>query len=361
MSWVRMRRRSPRDVGEHESVHVDEIVFGVGDLVSRIDGIDGALRHACVARCALVGVDIEHRVAVHESQLVVRRMRVGDLAVLRLSAHQRAVVELVDALDRTYVDARLVFGVDACTGDHIGICHRTLLRDSEPPATRQGAKGSAAHTRAGITANLSAPEDLDRSRPGPSVRCAPEHTWITPIADERVIDLHSDPAVVVTARETIRLAFVSALPRLPARQRAALVLCDVLRWPAIEVAELLDTSTPSINSALQRARAAMTESAPTPMPVEALTDDQQRLLSRYLDAFERYDMDALSRLLHDDVIQSIPPYAMWLQGCDDVLAWWAGPGAGCEGSKLIAGWANGCRARSGRRRRVRSACVAGSA
>ena len=170
----------------------------------------------------------------------------------------------------------------------------------------------------------------------------PEHTWITPIADEHVIDLHGDPAEVVAARDTIRLAFVSTLQRLPARQRAALVLCDVLRWPATEVAELLDTSTPSINSALQRARATMAESARTPVPAEALTGDQQRLLTQYVDAFERYDMDALSRLLHDDVIQSMPPYAMWLQGRDDVLAWWAGPGAGCEGSKLLAGWANGC-------------------
>ena len=77
-------------------------------------------------------------------------------------------------------------------------------------------------------------------------------------------------------------------------------------------------------------------------PAETLTDAQQRLLERYVDAFERYDMAALSRLLHDDVIQSMPPYAMWLQGRDDVLAWWAGPGAACEGSKLLAGWANGC-------------------
>jgi RNA polymerase sigma-70 factor (ECF subfamily) len=170
----------------------------------------------------------------------------------------------------------------------------------------------------------------------------PEHTWITPIADEHVIDLHGDPAEVVAARDTIRLAFVSTLQRLPARQRAALVLCDVLRWPATEVAELLDTSTPSVNSALQRARATLAESTPTAVPVEALTDDQQRLLARYVDAFERYDMDALSRLLHDDVVQTMPPYAMWLQGRDDVLAWWAGPGAACEGSKLLAGWANGC-------------------
>ena len=170
----------------------------------------------------------------------------------------------------------------------------------------------------------------------------PEHTWITPIADEHVIDLSGDPAQVVTGRDSIRLAFISTLQRLPARQRAALVLCDVLRWPAAEVAELLETSTSSINSALQRARATMADFATAPAPAEALTDDQQRLLSRYVDAFERYDMNALSRLLHDDVIQTMPPYAMWLQGRDDVLAWWAGPGAACEGSKLLTGRANGC-------------------
>lgn len=169
----------------------------------------------------------------------------------------------------------------------------------------------------------------------------PEHAWITPIADEHVIDLHGDPGDVAAARDTIRLAFVSALQRLPARQRAALVLCDVLSWPAAEVAELLDTSTASVNSALQRARATMADSTSSPVSAEALTADQQRLLERYVDAFERYDLDALSRLLHDDVIQTMPPYAMWLQGTDDVLAWWAGPGAACEGSRLLAGRANG--------------------
>ena len=170
----------------------------------------------------------------------------------------------------------------------------------------------------------------------------PEHAWITPVSDDRVIDLHGDPARVAAERDTIRLAFVSTLQRLPARQRAALILCDVLRWPAAEVAELLDTSTPSINSALQRARATMADTSTAPALGVALTDGQRRLLARYVDAFERYDMDALAGLMHDDVIQSMPPYAMWLQGRDDVLEWWVGPGAACEGSKLLAGWANGC-------------------
>ncbi len=167
----------------------------------------------------------------------------------------------------------------------------------------------------------------------------PDGRWVTPIADAAVIDLDGDPAEVAAARDTVRLAFVSALQQLPAKQRAALVLCDVLRWPASEVAELLDTSTVSVNSSLQRARATLADS---PRHSTPLTDDQVSLLARYVDAFERYDMDALAALLHNDVIQTMPPYAMWLQGRDDVLHWYFGAGIGCRGSHLLAGEANGC-------------------
>jgi RNA polymerase sigma-70 factor, ECF subfamily len=169
----------------------------------------------------------------------------------------------------------------------------------------------------------------------------PDGSWITP--DRRRVGPRSRrrPAEIAATRDTIRLAFVSALQHLPARQRAALVLCDVLRWPASEAAELLETSTASVNSALQRARATMAD-APT-APTAPLSDDEQRfLIERYIDAFERYDMDALAVLLHDDVTQNMPPYAMWLQGRDDVLAWYVGPGIECKGSRLLAGRANGC-------------------
>jgi RNA polymerase sigma-70 factor (ECF subfamily) len=165
--------------------------------------------------------------------------------------------------------------------------------------------------------------------------------WITPVADAAVLDLGADPAELTVQRDSIRLAFVSALQRLPARQRAALVLCDVLRWPAADVAELLDTSTASINSALQRARAVLAQ-VPASAPTEPPTDEQRRILDRYVDAFERYDMDALTALLHDDVIQTMPPYAMWLQGSDDLVAWYTGAGIGCAGSRLLRGEANGC-------------------
>jgi RNA polymerase sigma-70 factor (ECF subfamily) len=143
-----------------------------------------------------------------------------------------------------------------------------------------------------------------------------------------------DPADVTVERETVRLAFVAALQHLPPRQRAALILCEVLRWQAAEVAELLDTSVASVNSALQRARATLDERK---LSTEAHpTDDADpELLARYVDAFERYDMEALTSLIHEDATQSMPPYDMWLAGRDDIFAWWFGPGIGCRGSKVI--------------------------
>lgn len=187
------------------------------------------------------------------------------------------------------------------------------------------------------------PVDLGPSRsPDPEhlADVLPEDRWISPIPDDQVIDPHGDPAEIAAARETIRLAFVSALQRLPARQRAALILCEVLRWPSADVAELLETSVASVNSALQRARATLA-AAPTGETIR-LTGDEASLLNRYVDAFERYDMDALATLLHDDAVQTMPPYTMWLQGRDDLVAWYLGPGAGCEGSRLVEGRANGC-------------------
>lgn len=168
-----------------------------------------------------------------------------------------------------------------------------------------------------------------------------EGSWVTPVADSKVIDLGASPEQVAEGRETLRLAFIAALQALPARQRAALVLCEVLSWSAAEAAELLETSVASVNSSLQRARATMATSS-GPDAVEALTDAQSEAAERYLAAFEAYDMDRLAALMHEDVIQTMPPYAMWLQGRDDVLTWYAGPGAGCEGSRLLAGRANGC-------------------
>ena len=162
----------------------------------------------------------------------------------------------------------------------------------------------------------------------------PEVTWIEPIPDG-VLAPEGDPADVAVARETIRLAFIAALQHLPARQRAVLILCEVLRWQASEVAELLETSVASVNSALQRARATLEASDVALDAPTALDGADAELLERYVDAFERYDMEALTSLIHEDVIQSMPPFDLWLRGRDDIFTWWFGPGIGCSGSKVI--------------------------
>jgi len=164
----------------------------------------------------------------------------------------------------------------------------------------------------------------------------PEATWIQPVPDGLVVS-EGDPAAVAESRETIRLAFVAALQHLPPRQRAVLILCEVLRWKAAEVAELLDTSVPSVNSALQRARATLDETdvSTAGRPLQ-LDESNRKLLARYVEAFERYDMDALTSLIHEDATQSMPPYDLWLRGRDDILSWWVGPGGGCRGSRVIA-------------------------
>ena len=161
----------------------------------------------------------------------------------------------------------------------------------------------------------------------------PETTWIQPIPDGLLVP-EGDPAEVAVARETIRLAFVAALQHLPPRQRATLILCEVLHWKASEVAELLDTSVASVNSALQRARATLAASnaSATEAPLE---EADRELLARYVEAFERYDIEALVSLIQEDASQSMPPYDMWLHGRDDIIAWWFGPGIGCRGSRVI--------------------------
>jgi RNA polymerase sigma-70 factor (ECF subfamily) len=169
-----------------------------------------------------------------------------------------------------------------------------------------------------------------------------EVTWIEPVPDGRVVPVGGDPAEVAEQRESIRLAFVAAMQHLPPRQRAVLILREVLRWKASEVAELLDTSVASVNSALQRARAGLTGAdLASNDPSMSMDDDQRELLSRYVDAFERYDMDALTSLLREDATWSMPPYALWLRGHDDIRAWCLGPGIGCRDSILVPRHANG--------------------
>jgi RNA polymerase sigma-70 factor (ECF subfamily) len=184
-----------------------------------------------------------------------------------------------------------------------------------------------------------------RARPmdlGPSVEpieanlnVPTEVSWLEPIP-MHLISPDRDPADVAVANESIRLAFVAALQHLPARQRAVLILREVLDWQASEVAELLDTSVASVNSALQRARSTLAKSQDAaPGATQDLTDADRALLERYVAAFERYDLNALTALIKEDARQSMPPYDMWLLGRDDMMAWWFGPGIGCQGSRVI--------------------------
>jgi RNA polymerase sigma-70 factor (ECF subfamily) len=170
----------------------------------------------------------------------------------------------------------------------------------------------------------------------------PENIWIQPVPDSRVLPVGGDPAELTIQRETIKLAFVAALQHLPPRQRAVLILREVLQWQATEVAELLDTTVASVNSALQRARAtlATTQASADDGPT-AMTDEQRALVARYVDAFERYDMDSLTSLLQKDATWNMPPYELWLQTHRDIVSWCLGPGIGCRGSRLIPTMANG--------------------
>jgi RNA polymerase sigma-70 factor (ECF subfamily) len=170
---------------------------------------------------------------------------------------------------------------------------------------------------------------------------SPEVTWVEPMLDSHVLPTPADPADEAVARESVRLAFVAALQHLPPRQRAVLILRDVLRWKADEVAELLGASVASVNSALQRARATLAASDISAAPVDPMDAEAEALLARYVDAFERYDIKAFVSLLHEDATQNMPPYDMWLAGREHIGAWMLGPGIGCRGSRLLPITVNG--------------------
>jgi RNA polymerase sigma-70 factor (ECF subfamily) len=189
------------------------------------------------------------------------------------------------------------------------------------------------------------PMDLSSPLPATTPLAAPlpESVWIEPMPDGAVVPAAGDPAERAVLRDSIRLAFVSALQNLPPRQRAVLILREVLCWQASEVAELLDTTVASVNSALQRARGTLADSAPADAtPASKLDERERELLAKYVDAFERYDIDMLVTLLHDDAGFSMPPLALWLRGRDDIYGWYLGTGIGCKSSRLLPTNANGC-------------------
>ncbi|MEU1086966.1 sigma-70 family RNA polymerase sigma factor [Streptomyces sp. NPDC005892] len=197
-----------------------------------------------------------------------------------------------------------------------------------------------------LTAGNKRARPVDLSGPTPLAQAAlnplPENTWLEPMPDGRVLPSPADPAEAAVARESVRLAFVAALQHLPPKQRVVLILREVLAWKASEVAELLDTSVASVNSALQRARATLSEAGERgPDTADPLDEEQRRLLERYVAAFEGYDMKALTALLHEDAVMTMPPFDLWLQGHDDITGFMLSFGASCAGSRLVATAANG--------------------
>ncbi|MFH9851741.1 sigma-70 family RNA polymerase sigma factor [Streptomyces althioticus] len=190
------------------------------------------------------------------------------------------------------------------------------------------------------------PMDLTESTPLAQAALSPrpDHTWLEPMPDDRVLPTPADPAEAAVAKESVRLAFMAALQRLPAKQRAVLILREVLAWKASEVAELLDTSVASVNSALQRARATLAERREPGADAsvsDPLDEDQKKLLDRYVAAFEGYDMSALTALLHEDAIMTMPPFDLWLTGADDITGFITTLGAPCAGSRLVPVRVNG--------------------
>jgi RNA polymerase sigma-70 factor (ECF subfamily) len=186
--------------------------------------------------------------------------------------------------------------------------------------------------------------DLTESQAADSavLRERAEPTWLEPVPDGKVLPDSADPAETAVARESVRLAFVAALQHLPPRQRSVLILREVLAWRASEVAELLDTTVASVNSALQRARATLAAAkAKATETLKPMDEDQKKLLERYVRAFEGYDMAELTALLHEDAVLSMPPYDLWLQGPAEICAWMLGKGTNCRGSRLLPTAANG--------------------
>lgn len=199
-----------------------------------------------------------------------------------------------------------------------------------------------------LTAGNKRARPMDLTEATPLAQAAlsprPDHTWLEPMPDARVLPSVEDPAEAAVAKETVRLAFMAALQKLPAKQRAVLILREVLAWKASEVAELLDTSVASVNSALQRARATLAERQEPGADAavsDPLDEEQQKLLERYVAAFEGYDMTALTALLHEDAIMTMPPFDLWLSGPADITGFMTTLGASCAGSRLLPVQVNG--------------------
>lgn len=203
-------------------------------------------------------------------------------------------------------------------------------------ATRVCLDAIEARTRRALPWNLGPPNTIE----DPLV-ARPASEWLEPMPDALVVPADANPAERVVLRQSIRLAFLAALQHLPGRQRAALLLTEVLGWSVADVAECIESSVPAVNSALQRARATLAEKDLSAAHRPATSSDEEQLVARYVEAFERYDMEGLAALIRADATMQMPPFDLWLEGIADIQAWLTGRGNACRGSRLVQVEASG--------------------
>lgn len=186
--------------------------------------------------------------------------------------------------------------------------------------------------------DLNGPSTPDSQLPAPE----PDYVWVEPIPN--ALAYGADPADAASAKDTLRLAFVAAVQHLPASQRAILIMREVLRFSASETAEMLSVSPASVNSALQRARATMSkvqEVSTVSDTYDETNAEQRKLVDGFVKAFEAYDMGTLTELLKADVALSMPPFALWISGPENVAAFMLGTGSACRDSRMVPVGANG--------------------
>jgi RNA polymerase sigma-70 factor, ECF subfamily len=290
---------------------------------------------------ATSGADLEALLEQHRAALTGYCYRMLGSAFDAEDAVQETLVRAWRALDRfdgrgTLRSWLYRIATNVCINLLNGRRRRALPMDVGPAwadVNRRHRRAARSSDRAGGSGASGLPD------PGEAL---PGGTWVWPVPDELVVPAEGDPAELAVARETIRLAFVAALQHLRPRPRAVLILHDVLRWKAREIADLLETSTVSVNSMLRRARATLASRQPSAVAAPEPADREQReLLARYVRAFERSDIESLVSLLHADATLAMPPTPLWLQGRLDVCSWLLSASHECRGSILVPTVANG--------------------
>ena len=243
-----------------------------------------------------------------------------------------SLADAEDAVQETYVRAWRSFGSFEARSSERTWLYRIATNTCLTALQRR--------PRRVLPSGLGAPSDDPSAPPGPAETAVP---WLQPFPDAMLSADADDPAAIVATRDSVRLALIASLQYLPSRQRAVLILRDVLAWPAADVAELLGMSVAAVKSALQRARARLSEAAPAADQVSELTEPQHReLLDRYIAAFQNADAAALERLLREDATLEAPPLRTWYSGIKFCMPYLAAHVLGSPGHwRMLPARANG--------------------